>query len=458
MLKNLSKNIIIGSLVFSFSFPATSLTLRLKGQRDLKNFDNSVLVAGKFLPEGTIVKIPDDYIDAHFKGDKKDEKAIIEWLTHAHSLPLRTFQRSGSVKTGKDFFVPIEVQGSKEEGWVTLRSLARDGGVELVTLEDTPIIDDVALRRFIAEDERTELLVSQLKFNEVTEDTYQCLTNQSYNERELWSSLSDDTFNIVNTMVDNITLKSQDDYDNRSSHTRIIDNFNRTCFPFSFNTFYQEAKELTRKADIPLDMFLATMTQESAGKCDTIHYEKNGTKSIGLFQINTGTAELKECGETINNAFDDECLDSPIGNLNEAIRVFRDKYKAVNGTMPESPAPKTFFGLKERQRDLWRKALSAYNGGEGHVFQGFKDIRTYNEQFNAQLDPDDWDIRRIFMLRKSIEHRGGNLLSDKTSYVYRRSTHNALSNLGYVESILSSESRASNKNHTTKWHEFILAN
>lgn len=438
-------------LVLCFSTQALPLTLKLKSARNLRNFDsNRLLISARKIEKDTEVIIPDAYVDAHFTGDKSDEVAVLKWLSHSKSLPLRKYKEANSERVRGDYFVPVIVKGELDTGWVSLRSLARKGGLELVTTEATLMIPDDVVSS------PTPLIpINQLEPIQNTKPRpYECYSESQQAHLDVVMKLNATTNNIIYSMLTSINLKTQDDITNRGTVSHIINNFDKTCDPTKFKNFYAQLKLKAMQNNIPVDILLGLMTQESSGKCMARHNEKNGTASIGLFQINTGSSSINSCTSTPGVLINRSCLNNPYTNLEEAIRVLRQKFKRVNSSYPNR-THRSLVGHNKKGRDLWRKTLSAYNGGEGHVFQGFKDIEKFNSIYKTDLDPDAWEIRRIFMLRNAIEKRGGKILGREIGQKYRRSTRNSLNNLSYVDSIIPNEDSLNGNGHSTRWSRYL---
>ncbi len=453
------KRVLSTFLIFSFIYPAFAITLRLKTSRNIRerSVDN-ILVADKHLPAGTVLIIPDEFVDKNFKGDKRDEVAILNWLSSSVNIPLLKFDR-GSSKVGREFFVPVIEKESGEKGWVSLRSLAKSDKIEVVnedtpteveleTVESTPWMDPSTLN-------------SRDEFNNwISQFENLCRGRYENEELEFIYGFSDDTAKIIDNLIGEIHDTSKTAFHNRDDSQRIIENFQKTCAPMSFDTFYNEAKKYAYEERVPLDLLLGIMTQESSGNCGAVNNERNSTKSVGLFQINTGSSTVKSCGFSKENLFKKDCLENPITNLKEGIKILRSKYASVNDDHPPkiSTTKKNaiFNDLAPLIQDKWRKAISAYNGGEAHVFQAYRDIAKFNELYEENLNPENWEIRRLFMLRKAIERKSGKIFDRQIAYRKSRNPDLTIHNLAYVEAIVSSDSSDSDDTQGNKWTSFVL--
>ena len=438
------------ALTILFILPSFALTLKIKDGRNLRNETLNGFIPDKTLQAGTVVTIPDEFVDKHFKGDKKNEIAVLNWLANSKSLPLKSFKSFNSQRMKRDFFVPVIVNQTQDEGWVSLRSLAKKQGLELITTDEAPFLEKQTVENLAPKSS------DQQQISGLEQDNYVCKKEQTTPlELELLERLNSQTQNILEHVMKKISDEADLDYANRLNTDAIIQNFNRTCSPISFNAFYHELKQQALSNSIPVDMLLGLMTQESSGRCNLSHQEFNGTHSVGVFQLNTNTVpEIQRCGDKPSSITNTNCLENPYTNLKAAIKILKEKYKLVNNTLPSHNVAH-FSSLDANHRDLWRKALSAYNGGQGYVIQAYNDIDAFNKQFNTDLDPHNWNIRKVFMLRHYIESNSGQLLKSNAQYRYNRAPARTLSNLTYVEAILSGERDTQEQNQTIKWSRFI---
>jgi len=280
------------------------------------------------------------------------------------------------------------------------------------------------------------------------------------NENTVIDELDQNTQKILKVLLGKVTHEAIQDIKNRNAANNIVKNFNKTCAPTSFDVFLEVLLKMSKKNNVPADLLLGLMTQESSGRCGSSNKEGDGSKSVGLFQLNTGTTTQngtttsKSCGDDKNSLLNPECLENPFQNLSEAIRVLKKKYKTVNNSYPDGGEIK-FKDHTFDQRNSWRKAIAAYNGGEGYIFQAYRDIQKFNKEHGLNIDADNWEVRKIFMLRKALEDKSGRLLSKDKSFKYRRSEENTIGNLRYVEAIISSEKGDQTYNQASKWESYL---
>jgi len=436
-------------LIFSLSFNSLPLSLKIKKAKTIYNEDQSILIPDRVIPAGTIIHIPDEFIDKNFSGSKKDEMSIINWLASAENLDISTFEKSNG-STGKDFFIEVEIPEENIKRWISLRVLAKKNGIEFETKKESDIYQRVKINELfynVSPSRVLEIDNNQLEF---------CPISQDNSELLLLASLSDDTNDIISNLLNRIQKESFEDLRNRKDADSVIANFNKTCKNFEFKTFYQELKKQTLDKNIPTDVLLSIMTQETAGNCTLIRDENDDTTSSGLFQINSDSSDYEVCKDIAIALKDKNCLNHPQTNLAEAVRILASKYKSVNGDYPEGKST-YFIDLERNERDRWRKAISAYNGGQVYIFRAHDEIMEFNRIYETNLDPEDWETRQIFMLRSLIEKRKGKLFDKKANLPSTRSRSSTLSNLIYTHSVVSRENDLSENQHLEKWDEFIQA-
>ncbi len=452
-MKLLLNRTIVSILIFTFSFSAPGLTLKIKQGRNLRNSTN-IFTVTKRLKAGTVITIPDEFVNKNFKGNKRDQVAVLNWLGSSRFIA-KTYRVDKNGKDKKDFFVPVIVNKTKEDGWVSLRSLAKKGGLELVTTEDTDLVEEVPL----GFNPNTHLH-PPTKNSKYGESEYVCINPTTKSEDELFETLPINTNKVLHELLKDVTKEANTDVKNRLATKDIIKNFNKTCRPYKFKSFYKMLKKKAKKNHIPVDFLLGVMTQESSGKCNRINPEDDTTASVGLFQINTESAKLKLCSKSTRKiasagATKATCLENPVSNLNEAIRIFRNKFNIINDHYPKYYGP-ILNKYPEKQRNYWRKATSSYNGGSGYVSQAYKDIKEFNKQYETDLDQENWEIRKIFMLRRIVEKKGAKVFKKGFKAKNRRKNRHTLSNLTYVEAIMSNEREYSKKTQTSKWTNYVM--
>lgn len=392
--------------IWSLFFSQVSLAVDFTLEKDfaLRQASAGGLTILENLPKGTVVRIPDHFFGKDLKGKMKDEIALINWLKKAGVLK-KFVTKSGVVK--RDYFFPIEVVSSPDKsissgksGEIAIRHLAMKNGLQLVTVTDTPLVK-----------------ASNVKNPpKKTDNCSQCKTQTQ--GQQLYSDIKGQ----LQSIFQKIKEGAQDKVNSKNYSDIFIKNFNKTC-GMDFHLFLGELKKEAHAQGIPPEILLGIMSQESEGKCDAEHKDANGTYSVGIFQINTGSTKLKYAD-----------LKDPRTNMNESIRILVNKYKRVNGAKPTPKETLLVSDMNKHELTKWKKALSAYNGGEAHLKQSEQDLGAINEKYGLSLDSEDWETRRAFYFRKYIEENTDAKFNNKQSY--KRSTNNSIANLIYVESIL----------------------
>lgn len=377
-----------------------------------------------YLEQGETISIPQMYIDTALAGDEQLEAALLSWLRS---------RQEGTAEFVGEYLLPVRIKETGAEGWLPISRIERSVGTEFVIREMTKL----QIRRNTPQIN---------KYDEGCEGYNQRLTSHLM-------TLTDDALSIISKLNKDIDKRSKRSSQNRGDISLILSNFNETCKPFVFNKFYAELNKLALLNNIPVDLLLGIMSQESAGRCNSVNNESDRTKSIGLFQVNTDSSSIPKCGDSIRSLKNSDCLENPITNLTEAIKILLQKYKSVNSSLPKENGGML---LEDKDKNYWRKALSAYNGGQSYVHQGYMDINNYNSLYSASLDPDDWETRKIFMLRSAIEKSGGEIFTQKHSYTHQRNIQNTLHNLSYVDSIILPDNAMSEReSHVEIWQQYL---
>lgn len=161
----------------------------------------------------------------------------------------------------------------------------------------------------------------------------------------------------------------------------IIGHFEETCPPpykKNFKKFFEKAYCESCKKGIPPEIMMAMMSIESSGKCSAVSNTTH-ERSAGLFQIN---AKVHKCRDQTGTVYEEgasdnlQCLKDPINNLNTSIDIFLDRYSRVNPTALEESQCKSWLDITDiKERDAWRRAVSAYNSGPGWVTRAIESVR-----------------------------------------------------------------------------------
>ncbi len=436
------------TLIFLLTFPAfaSSIKFRLKERTMVRQEKDGVLKKIQVLPQGTVVEIPEELVPKEFHGEKRDEMALLRWLrTAGGGNESSRFQHvDGKIK--RDYFAPIRVVSAPHDksmegrvGEVAIRYLARKGGLELVVAEPAPFIavaaDMKAARKYFKQyNNKITALEEKLKASrrsrlEQIGDVRNFVCTQ-LRKSDALTTLENDLSLILAKVKAEHKRRVEESF---GSTANVMINVERTC---NIDEFKDKMISASRLNLVPPELMFPMMHAESSGSCDAVNYEQNGTVSVGLFQINSDSSKYSYCGTSYPNRFKDpKCLENSETNINEALRIIRSKYKVVNEQDP--PVLKAWDLMSERERDYWRKAVAAYNGGQGYVYQAYNDIMSFNKKYGTDLDADDWRNRRLFFFRRGLEANGAKYFNNP--FKYRRSLANAISNVTHTEVILGVE-------------------
>jgi hypothetical protein len=455
--KKILSSLIILNLVFPASF-AANLEIDSRVNFRIASFDSSrkpILKSLAVLPKGTVVEIPDEFIIK--TNDKINVNASLNnWLQKDSSIKQNRFDKRGRPAYDNFFKVKIvSIPGDKtmngQYGFIALKSIAERGGIKLETIEKTDLIDSSEF----AQAKPTHLAPSVFANASSKTDTEAktCLGDcQSQNNftQKIRQTLGSQLLKLKNTS--NTLQRSKHSGDGFDA---IAKNFERTCFGLKFDDFVNYIQKSTPEKNIPSEVMLGIMTQESAGICHALGDKRASSKSVGLFQLNTGTVtHIDPCtrsqlqalnGKSIEQMASERslrCLQNPAVNLQAGMDVFLNKYREVNKTLPASS---TWETMSLTEKDNFRKALSAYNGGALWVNIAQSDIRYAKDKFDIDLK-NDWETMRLFMFRHRLRENGY-VGKNKT-----RATKWELSNVAYVDAILGrGTGKESQKGFTDQW-------
>jgi len=272
-----------------------------------------------------------------------------------------------------------------------------------------------------------------------------------------------------NSLVDNLK-KALEAVDHRrvenSKRTaqdleKVRDNFKKSC-GFPLESFVPEVKRQADAAGMSSQfLLLSLMVQESSGHCFRTSSETNRTRNRGLLQINSKTANYRACNDSQKRALKKmsidqmrqgpKCLENPVLNLEEAIRVLKSKLDLLTRSNIGVSRNETYKGFDPARLktsdggwsdEAWRLAVSAYNGGERWVLRAKHDLEAFNKKFDAKTDPYNWEDLRVFYLRRHLDRfKKGHTtyFDDRRS---GRSEKNTLINLAYTENVVPRDRRS----------------
>lgn len=465
---------ILAVVAIQIAFMPVSFAVKIQIKVDTKlreGQDNSMERVG-LLKRGTIIEIPDDFA--------VDAKGVLVSVSHQKpnlEMTLNNWLRTGGKKgpanfdgAGRysydgekaDFFFPIRVtqpaKGSTvapghqdTKHFIALKYLARSGNAMIVTddarVELAPLADDTVELPgppTPAEDRRQRAM----------EATSPCAMGLCTKTSEVSQPVRN-LLAALNPALKAANKRSDQDY-SRTDHdlAKMYKNFRNSC-GFPLLEFTSLVKQRATQAGVPPEILLSLMTQESSGKCYALNSEQDTTQSVGLFQINSASSKyprcsnqqkavLKNLGHASRLAQGPRCLENPVINLEESIRILKDKRRILTS------ARGGFDESKLTSKDAWRLAVSAYNGGPKWVLEAKKDLEQFNAKNGTHLSAYNWEDLRIFYLRMWLDRHQQN--ADFGSMANGRSKQNSIINLAYAENVIGREATATTRPAlTTAW-------
>ncbi len=246
-----------------------------------------------------------------------------------------------------------------------------------------------------------------------------------------------------------------------TSLRNVIRNFNNTCRPEQFNKFFEKIYCDSCQNGVPPEVMLAMMTVESSGKCGSVNRSRV-ENSVGLFQINSRQHNCTSRHRRRSKA-NWNCLMKPVNNLRKSLSILKNFFRKVNDTSQTklvSSCETNWTQLSPQTRDAYRKAMSAYNGGNiwiDRAVQVVENIRNLNNsklgKYNrdaiqgvAKLSDANWEQLRVYYFVEKLNSRHG------------RAPKNTISNLAYTEAILGREASGSPRGVVEHWVQYIRKN
>ncbi len=394
------------------------------------NAGNKTLKRQTTLPAGTIVQIPDEYLKDLREGEDP-QKALIRWLRQDVSL----YQFTTSTGEQKqEYFTRVKIisvpsnlkkQFEGHEFHMALGYLAeRENGLSFVTRED---VDSYVYTN----EEPIRQQASPTTEADCTGCQVQDPTPKIAPSIAQLYGLTKDYLQQVETLSNG--------YRSTKNTAQVIANFEATCKGVNFQDYKLFLKAEAEKSNVPLEVMLGIMTQESSGRCLAVD---KGHANFGAFQINIGSkkASLELCTEAQRSrlaiaTLDEmksnsglQCLENPVVNAREGIRIYLEKFKSSNKTQP--PSLKQWSQYTAQERDDIRRAIAGYNGGQTHVNRAISDFQKFRDAHAPDLDVNSFELQRIFFFRELLkEHKY------VASYENARTNLRSTENLAYTESI-----------------------
>ena len=254
----------------------------------------------------------------------------------------------------------------------------------------------------------------------------------------------------------------------------IINNFNNTCpkpYEGNFDKFFKKAYCKSCQKGIPPEVMMAMMSIESAGRCEARN--TRGEYSLGLFQIDS-TQHICRRGYTKNTEANRQCLKDPVNNMSKGMDILSDYYKDLNVIKnPDSSSCLAWTKMGAKERDGWKKAVSAYNGGPGWINRAIisaYDKETLNnteflvgqqgkEKWDEKLMKKDipWETLRAYFFIESLSPGNKKKWVDKETGELKgtgRLIRNTISNLAHTEAVLGRDVQSSSPSMVEIWSQY----
>lgn len=435
-LRQLFVNTLLGSTLLSLAFPSHifAAQIQIKQRLNVHNPDfNRVLKRQTTLPAGTIVEIPNEFLENQPQGTSP-EQALVNWLRKDTNL----YQFTNSIGQQKyDYFSKVKIVSIPDpllkefEGQsfhMALRYLAeRENGISFTTrsgAETFTVAEPEAIRPIAHAEEKSEADCGSCQIVDPT--PHSPLAKLQGLTRNLLQSTEDMSERYLNT----------------KNVPQVIANFERTCKGLNFQDYKEFLKAESERGNIPLEVMLGIMTQESAGSC----LPRDSAGNYGLFQINKSTStseplctvsqKQKIATASLHTLKTDkslDCLENPVVNAREGIRIYKEKFRSSN--KKSIPPLKKWSEYSIQERDDIRRAVAGYNGGQTHVNRAIADIKTFQEKYAKDLDTNSFELQRIFFFRQILKQQGY-----VSSQEGARGNVRTVENLAYTESITGRDS------------------
>lgn len=438
-----------GILAIQLTVLPVSFALKLQIDQDIKlriNQDGQQERVG-LLKRGTIIEIPSEFVVSK-NGEKNLELTLNNWLRKAGHKPPQSESGPGLFNFDgekQDYFFPVTIapgglapgstipkEISGQPMYLALGHLVKRGNALILT-DDATVHPITPRQRAESSPEAVQARHARQQQMEASSPCAQGLCSKpsdtSESVKHLIRAISP-ALSAAETRSKRVFRRTKNDL------THIDSNFKKSC-GFSLAEYTSLVRSRAEQAGVPTEILLSIMTQESSGLCYARNSETDSTQSIGLFQINSTNKRYPRCttqqknilksyGTTARLATGPRCLENPLLNLEEAIRLLKEKRTAIlRGGFDQS---------KIENQDLWRLVVSAYNGGEKWVVEAKKDLDHFNSVHGTHLDAHKWEDLRLFYFRSWLDPARRLAMVGKPNA--GRSQLNSVANLSYAENIV----------------------
>ncbi len=232
----------------------------------------------------------------------------------------------------------------------------------------------------------------------------------------------------------------------------IKNNFNQNCQPINFEEYVQELTCQSCDNRVPPALMLSMMTAESSGKCQI---QGDGGTSHGLFQINRNSTNKRSCSSNQKSQIrkssslnslrsQPQCLQNPVVNLEESLKILKEKYKITNDSYPNFNCQ--YSDLKNM--DSWRKAVAGYNGGQRRI----QILERLSKKKPDDLSAEAWNKMSEW---EKIRNYYFSCERDDVSNCDQERFEQSVSNLAHTELILGSSNSSQNPSLFQAWNQHL---
>ncbi len=458
---------VVLSIQVAFLPASFALRVQISSNVKLRSVEDKSMERVGLLKKGSIVEIPDRFtVERNGKPDL--ELTLNNWLRMAGE------NRSGRKSDGagtyafdgerSELFFPVTIvkpaKGSTvrtshqdSEKFIALKYLIRSGNAMIVS--DDAIVSDAKesngyTGRENGDTTKDEQATSQMEAQSICA-TGLCArpSDASTQVRDLIDAISPGLA-ATNGASEHLRARTTTDL------KLVYKTFQSSC-GFSLSEFIPTVKAQAGAAGVPPELLLSIMTQENSGRCYLTNSESNSTQSLGIFQVNSTNRNYPRCstdqitqlrtiGSLTGLSTGPRCLENPLVNLSEAIRLLRGKR--------ESLANGGFDLSKLEAGNQWRLVAASYNGGQRWALQAKNDLEAFNKIHGTSLSAYNWGDLRIFFMREYLNRaeKNGAFGDAKEG----RSRENSVSNLAYSENIAGRPVTDSNRSSLmTTWRSVL---
>ena len=482
LMKSVLSSLVCFVITFTPLLQAQALELQLNSKKNLRmlNANNQEYVAN--LAAGSVVEIPDQFKVTDRNGNVDTEQSLYRWLKQAGGYGTWGDGHSPGyyklAESGGDYYYPITVkkiaEGSLnadkiESGksyFMALGGLAIKKDLLVVT-QSAPLMNSIPGAAPVTIEAKPAPVPTQAQQQIQRQQQLEagCAVCSSPSHT-MEAPRSNDLQDLMRFMQPAL---SQADKQMQLHEIRTVKDlkdirsrFQATC-GISLDAYLPEVQRQADEAGVPAHVLLSIMTQESSGDCSQVTPETVGV-SVGLFQIHESifrqcsSYELQQMqGASIARLQrGPRCLQNPVVNLQEGIRVMKqkleallqpstrysiDRYSRNGGTERVNVAISGFDPRQLRTPDghwnatMWRMVASAYNGGEGWVLRAKRDLEMYNERNGTNLNPANWEDLRVFYLKRELNSHGNAPENFFGQREVGRRVDRATLNLSYAENV-----------------------